>query len=104
MQILHPEGLKTGEAWIQIQHGETVAWIVTDACSADRLSPGEFNTMPSMLSAFPKFGVKDAPMFKSWVAQQIAKQAPNLVLPCHGAPIRNRDLGALLLTLLDTTL
>ncbi len=103
MQILHPEGLKTGEIWMQVQHGGTVAWIVTDAFSADRLSPGEFNTVPSILGAFPKFGVKDAQMFKSWVAQQIAEQAPNLLLPCHGSPIRNRDLGAQLLTLLDTT-
>ena len=104
VQILHPEGLKTGEVWMQVQHGETVAWIVTDAFSAERLPPGEFNTEPSMLGAFPKFGVKDAPLFKSWVAQQIADKAPNLVLPCHGSPIRNRDLGAQILTLLDTSL
>lgn len=104
MQILHPEGLKTGEVWMQIQHGETVAWIVTDAFSADRLPPREFNTVPSMLGAFPKFGVMDAPKFKSWVAQQIAKQAPNLVLPCHGAPVRHPNLGEQLLTLLDRAL
>lgn len=104
VKILHPEGLKTGEVWMQVQHGGTVAWIVTDAFSAERRPSGEFNTVPSMLGAFPKFGVKDASMFKSWVTQQIAAQPPTILLPCHGSPVRDRDLGTQLLTLLDTTL
>lgn len=104
VKILHPEGLKTGEVWMQVQHGGTVAWIVTDAFSAERRPSGEFNTAPSMLGTFPKFGVKDASVYKSWVAQQIAAQPPTVLLPCHGSPVRNRDLGAQLLTLLDTTL
>lgn len=104
VEILLPEGLKTGEIWLQIRQGDTVAWVVADAFSSNSLPPGEFNTLPTMLGTFPKFGVKDGSVFSSWVADRLAKQPPTLLLPCHGSPMRNRDLGREILALLENNL
>lgn len=104
MKLLTPAGLKTGEVWLQVQQGSKVAWVVTDAFCGKSAPEGEVNTTPSMLGTFPKFGVKDARVFRDWVANQIAELPPTHLLPCHGPPVEHPDLGTKLIRLLADTL
>lgn len=101
-QILEPEGLKTGEVWLQMQSGAEVAWIVTDAFSAPHTKPGQFAENLTLLGTFPKYGIKDAEVYKAWVAEQISRHSPTLLIPCHGSPVRDPNMGTSLLHLLDT--
>lgn len=103
MQLLQPAGLKTGEVWLQVKQGDQIAWVVTDAFSGQALPEGEFNKVPSMLGTFPKFGIKDAGVYRGWLVNQISELPPTLLLPCHGSPVHHDDLGAALVELLDAT-
>lgn len=104
MQLLQPEGLKTGEVWLQVQQDGRRAWAVTDAFSGAPCPERETNTRPSMLGSFPKFGVKHAGVYRDWLKGQISKQPPVCVLPCHGSPVQHADLGAALITLVEDTI
>lgn len=99
-KILEPEGLKTGEVWVQVETGSEIAWIVADAFSAKLHPPGDYAKSPSMLGTFPRYGVKDAPVFKDWVNEQVLAVRPTMLLSCHGSPVRAADLSALLIGLL----
>ncbi|SNZ19171.1 hypothetical protein [Cohaesibacter gelatinilyticus] len=103
-KILEPEGLKTGEIWVEIESNQERAWVVTDAFSAPLLAPGQYGDTASTLGTFPRYGVKDAATFKSWVKRQLSIAAPTLLLPCHGSPVKAQDLGSQLLDLLDKNL
>lgn len=104
MKVLEPPGLKTGEVWVQIKHAAEVAWVVADAFSAERYQQDAHVNTPTMLGTFPKYGVKDAAIFKNWVKQQISLEQPTILLPCHGPPVKRPDLGSTLIGLLDETL
>jgi len=103
MNLLEPPGLKTGEVWISIEFGHSTALIVTDAFSSGFSGPGVYESEPEMLSTFPKYGVKDAAIYKNWACQTISSFKPTLLLPCHGSPVKHPDLSARLLVLLDAT-
>lgn len=98
-EFLEPEGVKTGEVWIQIKAKET-AWIVTDAFSAELLPLGEFATAPTLLKTFPKYGVRDAARFKGSTLRLLQDCAPTLLLCCHGSPVKAKNLHAQLSDLL----
>ncbi len=104
MQLLQPEGLKTGEVWLQVQHGQRVAWLVTDAFSGAPRPEGEFNTAPTMLGTFPKFGIKHARTYRDWLEKRISVQPPTHLLPCHGSLVQNASLGAALITVLEDSI
>lgn len=103
-KILIPEGLKTGEVWIEVQTGSEIAWIVTDAFTAKLHAPGDWAETPTMLGTFPRYGVKDALAFKDWLNTQFSHSRPSLLLSCHGSPVKATDLGAKLAKLLADTL
>lgn len=102
--LLEPQGLKTGEIWVQVETDADLAWIVTDAFSAALHPPGTDAYEPTMLKTFPRYGVKDASVFTDWVNEQIAIARPTILLSCHGSPVRSPDLGTQLTGLLTTTL
>lgn len=104
VQILEPEGLKTGEIWLEIRSGVDVIWIVTDAFTAKPVATDDYAQEPSILGTFPKYGVQDGAIFKSWVYARILKLAPNILVPCHGAFLKSKSLGQDLIKLLDKTL
>ncbi|MEM8796987.1 MAG: hypothetical protein AAGE61_15600 [Pseudomonadota bacterium] len=103
IKLLKPDGLKTGEVWLQVKQDPEVVWIVTDAFSSERLPQGAYAEQPTLLGTFPKFGVQDAKTYREWVEREISECEPTIVLPCHGSPIRGADLGSALLKLLDET-
>lgn len=103
-RILEPEGLKTGEIWIEIESDQERAWIVTDAFSAPVHSSEKFGGKASMLGTFPRYGVSDTATFKDWVKKRLAIAPPTMLLPCHGSPVKATNLDIQLLGLLDKTL
>ncbi|MEM8837653.1 MAG: hypothetical protein AAGE89_06145 [Pseudomonadota bacterium] len=103
IRLLEPDGLKTGEVWLQVKQDPEVLWIVTDAFSSERLPQGAYAENPTLLGTFPKFGVQDAKVYREWVEQEISECEPTIVVPCHGSPVRSPDLGSALLKLLDET-
>lgn len=103
-RLLEPEGLKTGEVWVEIRTRTEIAWIVTDAFSAKLHSPGICAEAPNLLGTFPRYGVKDASVFKDWTNTQLSADRPSILLSCHGSPVNAPDLDAQLIDLLTDTL
>lgn len=102
-RLLEPEGLKTGEVWVETRTQSETAWIVTDAFSAKLHSPGVCAEAPGMLGTFPRYGVKDASVYRDWVNTQLSADRPSILLSCHGSPVNSPDLDAQLIGLLTNT-
>ena len=98
--ILEPEGLKTGEVWVQIEVGADIVWIVTDAFSSTLHPPGVYAESASMLGTFPRYGVKDVTVFRDWLNEQLTITKPTILLPCHGSPVKGPNLTVQLTGLL----
>ncbi|MEP5729918.1 MAG: hypothetical protein ABJL67_11185 [Sulfitobacter sp.] len=103
-RILHPEGLKTGEVWVEIRTQSEIAWVVTDAFTAKLHAPGVYAEAPNMLGTFPRYGVKDASIFKGWTTTKLSTDGPSILLSCHGSPVHGPDLDAQLIDLLADAL
>jgi len=102
MEILQPDGLKTGEIWIRINDGATTSWLVVDAFSGPKPdASGLPSTVPEMLKTFPNYGVGDRTAYSNWVAARIDKDQPSHLCPCHGAIVRAPDLAEKLRALID---
>lgn len=98
--VLEPEGLKTGEVWIQITKDNDVIWIVTDTFSSKLVPSNKFVEKPTMLGTFPKYGVKDKTLYRAWVEQQISQTRPTILIPCHGSPVASPNLADDLINLI----
>lgn len=94
VQILEPDGLKTGEVWLQVASDNDLAWIVCDCFSSE-------GSAPTMLGTFPRFGIRDRAVYKDWVTAQLHQKPPTTLIPCHGSPAAGPDLGTSLVRLLD---
>ncbi len=91
--LIEPEGLKTGELWLRIKQGTAVTWMVVDAISGPKMTPTRLGgAQPSLLGTFPNFGVGDKALYAKWFSQQLAKDMPERILPCHGGIISSVDL------------
>ena len=96
-----PDGLKTGEVWVQVDAGSERALIVTDAFNAPLGRPGSFGDEAGILGTFPRYGVQDAAAYKAWAVPFITAAAPSILMPCHGSPVKAPDLAAQLTRLLQ---
>lgn len=101
IEILEPEGLKTGEIWLNIKDKNSPAWVVCDAFSTNSPNANGFAKQPDMLGTFPKYGVRDQSVYVPWVRKQLSRTAPSILIPCHGAPVQTSDLSVSLNRLLD---
>lgn len=93
IDILTPEGLKTGEIWIRVSAGGHVVWIVTDAFSGPKGVIGAYADEVQLLGTFPKFGVADKDIYGNWFDKTIAAAPPGLIIPCHGSMVRSPNLA-----------
>lgn len=101
MEILQPEGLKTGEVWVRIDQEATISWLVVDAFSGPKPNAsGAPSASPEMLKTFPNFGVGDKTAYVNWVSAQVRADQPHRLGPCHGSIIQAPDLPEKLLTLI----
>ncbi len=101
MQLLSPPGLKTGEVWLDIVSSDQRIWLVTDAFSASPLDSTAADALPCLLKTFPNYAVADMRVYATWVRQQILRQAPTMLISCHGPPAVGVKLGPAMLKLLD---
>lgn len=101
VEILQPEGLKTGEIWIRIGNGTTTGWLVVDAFSGPGPdTSGLPSTLPQMLKTFPNFGVGDRTAYTTWAKARLRTDQPQCLGPCHGAIVQAPDLPEKLLALI----
>ena len=87
--ILEPAGLKTGEVWLKVSDKGNVAWVVTDAFCGAKEPPGTVVDTPQILGTFPSFGIADRAIYLAWARQQLARDQPTTIIPCHGALVRD---------------
>lgn len=99
-RLLEPDGLKTGEVWVQIK-GPLTGLIVTDAFSASLHPFGEWAVTPTLLSTFPTYGVRNAAQFKASALHLLESVNPTILLSCHGSPVRAENLHDQLTDLLS---
>lgn len=95
--LLEPDGLKTGEVWVQITSPAECALVVTDAFSSELQPPGETCDRVTMLATFPRYGIKDRKAYKTWATDLLSAAAPTMLLPCHGSPVRSPVLASQLI-------
>ncbi len=104
MDIITPEGLKTGEIWIRAAVGDALAWIVTDAFSGPKAKIGDYAEEADMLGTFPKYGIGNRMAYRAWLQRELTTAPPSVIVPCHGAMIRGAALKANLLKLIEDRL
>lgn len=102
IDFIEPDGLKTGEVWLRMNAGKQTCWLVVDAFCGLQMRAGlqESNT-PEVLKPFPTYGTGDKAAYATWVQAQIRKDTPEIVIPCHGAVLRAKDLPAKLKGLVE---
>ncbi|WP_299585931.1 hypothetical protein [uncultured Tateyamaria sp.] len=99
--FLEPDGLKTGEIWVQMTTADGALWIVTDAFCGPKRAPGTVVDTPEMPGTFPRFGIKDRAVYQAWIASQPSLDRLTTIVPCHGAVISGPDLGPAALQLVE---
>lgn len=104
IEIIDTAGLKTGESWIKIKKEKCVTWIVVDAfCSTDKNNT-KVSDEPQILGTFPKFGIKELDIYIPWLREQIERDQPTMIVPCHGSLIFSEALPSKLRRLNDEVL
>jgi len=52
-----------------------------------------------LLKPFPKYGLKDKGLYMDWLKEQLRRDKPKVLIPCHGNVVRDtalhKTLGAL---------
>lgn len=100
--VVTPEGLKTGEVWLRTKDADQTAWLLVDAFCGPKMTKGALEAdTPETLGTFPTYGTGDQTTYKSWVKKQISKDKPEILIPCHGAVVRAKDLAVKLEKLVD---
>jgi len=93
ISFLEPDGLKTGEVWLRFSNPQVTAWLVVDSFCGPKLKKQEIEAdTPELLTTFPNYGVADAAEYGSWVEEQLRKDTPTLLVPCHGSIVRSSRL------------
>lgn len=100
-RVLEPEGLKTGEVWIEIDTGSERLWVVTDAFRGPKSPVGIVTDRVELLGTFPKFGIGNRDQYREWVSSQVAQAPPTMIIPCHGSITASPSIGAEALALIE---
>ncbi|MHA3915500.1 hypothetical protein [Halovulum sp. GXIMD14793] len=96
-----PDGLKTGEVWLQVKSPVDCTLAVTDAFSSVHHPTGGYADRVNLLGTFPRYGVKDAGSYKTWAIEFLTATAPSVLLPCHGIPVKSVDLIVQIIDLVE---
>lgn len=92
-EILTPEGLKNGEVWLAMRSERALAWILCDAFTGSAGNADGIATQIEQLRTFPRYGIADEPAYSAWVQAALSRQAPGLIIPCHGSIVRSDTLA-----------
>jgi hypothetical protein len=104
ISIIYTQGLKTGEIWLKVEGKKGTAWVVVDAfCTMKDNAKKPVSDTPQILGTFPRMGVQDHTLYRPWVLNQIERDQPTLILPCHGSEIKSAQLPTKLTVLVNET-
>ena len=92
IRLLEPQGLKTGEVWLEFKTKNQRIWVVADAFDSKPADAQPYEASLSMLRTFPSYGIDDAESYRSWLKKEISKRPPTVIVPCHGPPVKSRHL------------
>lgn len=92
MRLVTPRGLKTGEVWIVAPSGHRVAWLVVDAFAGRKGSVAKGHEAVRLLGTFPRFGIRDRPIYVEWLNSLLQSEPPEILIPCHGHIERGPEL------------
>ena len=102
-RILSPPGAKQGETWLSVplgtQGGEQRAWIVCDTFLNQSSPPPGF---AGLVARCLGFGLRVNPLFwrlflgdragfKRWFIDELERDQPSVLVPCHGDIVRGED-------------
>ena len=103
-RLIEPKGLKTGEIWIDVAVKDVRVWIVTDAFRGPKAPPKTISDRPELLGTFPTYGIANKQVYFDWLEQTARETAPNMLLPCHGSIVSNKELFTNLTSLVGALL
>lgn len=92
-KLVEPDGLKTGEIWVDITLPAQRLWIVTDAFCGPKGAMTAVSNRLEVLRTFPNYGIADRTGYHHWVAQYVRASSPTMIVPCHGSIVSGPDLG-----------
>jgi len=92
-RFLHPDGLKTGEVWIDVSTSSDRVWIVTDAFRGAKASDG-FSDRLELLGTFPSYGIANLQQYHQYVTHVSQAASPTVLVPCHGSIVSNDNLSS----------
>jgi|HubBroStandDraft_6_1064221.scaffolds.fasta_scaffold391542_2 hypothetical protein len=103
--VVDPPGFKVGNAFATVRGKSGTYWYPSDLLSNIPTMPSGivFRTLLSMTNSGPGYRlfrpsvwlqVKDKPVLRKWVDDELAKAAPVAVVPAHGPPVAGSDLVA----------
>lgn len=92
VRIVVPAGLKTGEIWLSIADVQCHAWVVVDAFCGPAGKIRDTGNGPGILGTFPKYGLADRMVYLDWLERHIEADMPTVMVPCHGAVLRDLQL------------
>lgn len=92
-RLIEPQGLKTGEVWIELQTGTDRLLVVTDAFRGAKGADDIDCKTPSLLGTFPKFGIADKTVYRDGLDAYLADAPPTMLLPCHGSRVASDTLA-----------
>lgn len=99
--VLTLPDVRNGEVWLSIQQDGVRAWVVGDAfLNMSKKLAGLYGVAMSLMRAGPglavsttfQFLVEDRAFYRDWLLEQIERERPTILVPCHGEIIRDESL------------
>ena len=101
-RILEPEGLKTGEVWIEIDTGSERLWVVTDAFRGPKESRGYGDRPRRTAGYIPEIRYRQpGPVSRVGLYPDRSCAPPTMIVPCHGSITTSPSIGAEALALIE---
>lgn len=108
-----PPVTRNGELWLSLLAGSSRAWIVGDAFfNIARTPRSPMGLLLRLLGISPglrigssfRWLVRDRAAYRQWALAALAREAPSVLVPCHGEVLAGADLTARLQRLVEARL
>ncbi len=97
IRLFGPPMAKQGETWVAAKTKTGTAWIVCEGIVNDRKYPWFMSLLgfrPGLMinPLFKRLFLESKPEYKRWLTDELARDLPSLLVPCHGRVVRDPDL------------